>query len=62
MSLFLFLSGILLGWYCRKSLAKKRGVQQKYKKEGWPYKGGLSIEGELKPSAHYGIEKLKGGT
>ena len=44
MSLFLSLSSISLGQYCRKSPAKSRGLE-KDKKEG-----GVSTEGGLKPS------------
>ena len=46
-SLFLCLSGISHGQYCRKILAKSGGL--KYKE------GGMAIcaQGGLKPSAHY---------
>ena len=45
MSLILCLSGISMGPYCRKSLAKRGdGDWKKYKKGTWPYRGG-SIEG-----------------
>ena len=53
MSLFLCLSGIPLGRYCRKSPAKSRGFGKKNKKRGCSYGGGLSIERGFKPSALY---------
>ena len=56
MSLFLCLSGISLGRYCRKSLAKNGGFGK--------ITVGMAINGEkgFKSSAHYNIEKLKRGT
>ena len=50
------LSGISMGRYCLKCLAKSRGFGKNIKRGGWswPYRGGrLSIEGGFKPSAHY---------
>ena len=61
MSLFLCLSGILLGRYCQISLAKSRGFGKKYKK-GDGRKGWLYIKEWFKPSTHYDIERLKGRT
>ena len=57
MSLFFCLSGISMGQYCQKSLSKRcvcvcvcvggrSENQKKYKKGGWPYRGGeVPIEG-----------------
>ena len=53
MSLFLCLSGISLGRYCRKSLAKSRGFGKKYEKGGWSYRGVVYRREGLKPSAHF---------
>ena len=39
MSLFLRLSEISLGRYCRKCLAEIRGFGKKIKRVGWPYRG-----------------------
>ena len=61
MSLFFCLCGISLGCYCQKSLAKS-GEFEKNIKRGMAIRGGLSIEKGFKPSAHYDIERLKGGT
>ena len=46
MILFLRLSGISLGRYCRKSIVKGEGFGKKDKKEGWPWEG-------FKPTAHF---------
>ena len=54
MSLILCLSGISMGPYCRKSLAKRGdGDWKKYKKGTWPYRGGVYRRRGFKPSAHY---------
>ena len=58
MSFSLFLSGISLGRYCRKSLAKSVGFRKNIKR-GNSHVWGLSIEGGFKP-AHCDIERLKG--
>ena len=52
MSLFLCLSSISLGRYCRKGLAKSGGFTKNIKRED-SHKGGLFIEERFKPSAHY---------
>ena len=58
MSFSLFLSGISLGRYCRKSLAKSVGFRKNIKR-GNSHVWALSIEGGFKPT-HYDIERLKG--
>ena len=52
MRLFLHLSSILLGRYCRKNFAKSGGFRKKIKK-GYGYVRGL------KPSAYYEIIREK---
>ena len=59
MNLFLFLSGISLGQYCRKSFAKNMGFGKKHKK-GDSHIEGLSIEGGFKPSVPWTL--ITGGT
>ena len=61
MSLFLCLSSISLGRYCRKGLAKSGGFTKNIKR-GDSHKGGLFIEERFKPSAHYHNDRLKTGT
>ena len=61
MNLFLFLSGISLGQYCWKSLAKSIGFRKKYKK-GDSHIGGLSTEGGFKPSTQYVLRGRKAET
>ena len=55
MSLFLCLSSILLGQYCRKRLTKSGGFGKKDKNGGDGDIGGLSLGGGFKPSTHYGL-------
>ena len=61
MSSFLCLSGISLGRYCWKTLAKSRELGKKIKKRD-SHIGGLPVEEGFKPAKHYDIERLKGGS
>ena len=50
-----------IGAILREKSCQKHGVWKKYKKEDSDIEG-LSIEEVFKPSAHYDIGRLKGGT
>ena len=45
MSLFLYLSCILLGWYCQKNVVKVVEAQKKIQRVEGSHIGGLSIKG-----------------
>ena len=57
MSLFLCLSGISLGRYCREGLAKSWGFRKNIKRVNYDIGGSgrVSIEGGFKPSVHYAL-------
>ena len=56
-----------IGAILSKKSCQKREIRKKYKngEGGWPYKGGRRgclLKGRFKTSAHYDIERPKGGT
>ena len=55
MTLFLCLSGMSLGRYCLKSLAKSEVFGKKIKGGGWSCRGLPTEGGGFQPSAHYGL-------